>query len=135
MISLSLSLSLSLRLYSPLDLGSFISFLIPYTVGRTPWTGDQLVARPIPIDRTIQTQNKRTQISVHRVGFEHTIPVFKRAKTIHALDRAATVNGRNNDTDYNDRTSQIILLLRVLTFIHKNNSKNNVIKFWRLMTQ
>jgi hypothetical protein len=28
-----------------------------------------------------------------RVGFESTIPVFERAKIIHALDRAATVNG------------------------------------------
>jgi hypothetical protein len=26
-------------------------------------------------------------------GFEPTIPVFKRAKTFHALDRAATVAG------------------------------------------
>jgi hypothetical protein len=26
-------------------------------------------------------------------GFEHTIPVFKQAKTFHALDRAATVTG------------------------------------------
>jgi hypothetical protein len=28
-----------------------------------------------------------------QVGFESTIPVFKRAKTVHALDRAATVIG------------------------------------------
>jgi hypothetical protein len=28
-----------------------------------------------------------------RVGFEPTIPVFERAKTVHALDRAATVIG------------------------------------------
>jgi hypothetical protein len=28
-----------------------------------------------------------------RVGFEPTIPMFKRAKTVHALDRAATVFG------------------------------------------
>jgi hypothetical protein len=28
------------------------------------------------------------------VGFEPTIPVFQRAKTVHALDRAATVIGR-----------------------------------------
>jgi hypothetical protein len=28
-----------------------------------------------------------------QVGFELTIPVFERAKTIHALDRAATVIG------------------------------------------
>jgi hypothetical protein len=65
----------------------FISFLILYTVGRIPWTGDQLVARPLP------TQNKRTQTSMPRVGFEPTIPVFKRAKTVHALDCAATVIG------------------------------------------
>jgi hypothetical protein len=28
-----------------------------------------------------------------RVGFEPTIPVFERAKAIHALDRAAAVAG------------------------------------------
>jgi hypothetical protein len=28
-----------------------------------------------------------------RVGFENTIPVFEWAKTVHALDRAATVIG------------------------------------------
>jgi hypothetical protein len=27
------------------------------------------------------------------VGFGHTIPVFEREKTVHALDRAATVIG------------------------------------------
>jgi hypothetical protein len=36
------------------------SFLTLYTVGRTPWTWDQLVARPLPIHRITQTQNKRT---------------------------------------------------------------------------
>jgi hypothetical protein len=29
------------------------------------------------------------------VGFEPTIPIFKRAKTLHALDREATVIGNN----------------------------------------
>jgi hypothetical protein len=75
------------------DLGRFFSFLILYTVGRTPWTGDQPVARPLPTHRTIQTQNKRKQTSVPRVVFEPTIPVFERAKTVHASDRAATVIG------------------------------------------
>jgi hypothetical protein len=28
-----------------------------------------------------------------RVGFESVIPVFERAKTVHALDRAAAVIG------------------------------------------
>jgi hypothetical protein len=43
--------------------------------------------------RTTQTQNKRTQTSMPRVGFEPTIPVFERAKTVHALDSAANVIG------------------------------------------
>jgi hypothetical protein len=68
-------------------------FLNLYTVGKTPWTGDQRVARPLPTHRTTQTQNKRTQISMPRVSFELTIPVFERAKTVHALDRAATMIG------------------------------------------
>jgi hypothetical protein len=55
--------------------------------------GDRLVARPQPRHRTTQTQNKRTQTFMPQVGFEPTIPVFKRAKTVHALDRAPTVIG------------------------------------------
>jgi hypothetical protein len=40
-------------------------FLNLYTDGRTPWTGDQPVARPLPTHTTTQTQNKRKQISTH----------------------------------------------------------------------
>jgi hypothetical protein len=80
-------------LYSPLDLGRFFSFLILYTVVRTPWTGHQPVGRPLPTHRTTQTQNKGTQTSMPRVGFKSTNPVFERTKTFHALDRAATVTG------------------------------------------
>jgi hypothetical protein len=36
-------------------------------------------------------QNKRTQTSVPLVGFEPTILVFEREKTVHALDFAADV--------------------------------------------
>jgi hypothetical protein len=68
-------------------------FLFFYTVGRTPWPGDQPVARPLPIYRTAQIQNNRRQISMLQVGFEPTIPVFERAKTANALDRADTVIG------------------------------------------
>jgi hypothetical protein len=67
--------------------------MFSYTDGRTPWTGDQPVARPLPTHTTAQTQNKRTQTSMPLVGFEPTIPVFERAKTVHALDSAATVTG------------------------------------------
>jgi hypothetical protein len=38
-------------------------------------------------------QNKRTQASMRRVGYEHTIPVFEQAETVHLLDSAATVIG------------------------------------------
>jgi hypothetical protein len=69
------------------------SFLIFCTVCMTPWTGYQPVARPRPTHRTAQTQNNRTQTSMPQVGFEPTIPAFERVKTVHALDRAATVIG------------------------------------------
>jgi hypothetical protein len=39
------------------------------------------------------TQNKRTQTSMPLVGFEPTIPALERAKTVHALELAATVIG------------------------------------------
>jgi hypothetical protein len=62
-----------------------------FTDGKTPWTSDQPVARPLPTHRTIQTQ-----INAHRhqclwEGFESTIPAFERAKTVHALGRATAV--------------------------------------------
>jgi hypothetical protein len=66
---------------------------VPSIVTRTPWTGDQPITRPLPACRTTQQQNKRTQTSVPQVGFEPTIPVFERAKTFYALDRAVTIGG------------------------------------------
>jgi hypothetical protein len=69
------------------------NFLISYTVGRTPWKEDQPVARLLPAHRTTQTQNIRTQTSLPQVGFEPTIPVFERAKRVHAWEGAATVIG------------------------------------------
>jgi hypothetical protein len=97
--------SIYLWLYSPLlDLGFCFSFLILYTVSRTPWTEDQPDARPLPAHRTAQTQNKRTETSVPQVGFKPAITGFERAKTVHALYRAATVIG-------------IYVLHRYLTYI------------------
>jgi hypothetical protein len=89
-------LSFYLWLYSPLvDLGRIFSSLILHTVGRTPWTEYQPVARPLHTHRTAQTQNKSMQTSMLQVGFESTIPIFERAKTVHALRRATTVIGPN----------------------------------------
>jgi hypothetical protein len=72
---------------------SLLSVLILYTIGRTPWMGDQLVAWPLPAHRTTQTQNEHTQISMSWVGFETTTTALERAKTARALDRPATVIG------------------------------------------
>jgi hypothetical protein len=90
-------LSIYLSIYGStalVDLGRLFTSLILYTVGRTPWTGDQSVARPLTTHRTTQGQNKRTQISMPWVGFEPTIPLFERAMRVRALDRAATVFGK-----------------------------------------
>jgi hypothetical protein len=77
-------LSLSLFPVSPTlehraSLKRFVSlqFFKPKTVDRTPWTGNQPIAWPLPT----QTQNKRRYTSIPSVGFEPTIPVFERAKT------------------------------------------------------
>jgi hypothetical protein len=72
-------------------LGRFFQF--PSLYGMSTLAGDQPVARPLPAHGTAQTQNKRTETSIPRVGFEPTIPAFERAKTVHASDRAATVIG------------------------------------------
>jgi hypothetical protein len=78
--------------YSPCGPWPLFQFLHQYTVGRTPWAGDQPVSRPILTHRTTQTENKRTQTSMPRVGFEPMTTVFQRAKTVHALDRLVTQN-------------------------------------------
>jgi hypothetical protein len=84
-----------LALQPPWALASDFQFYDHFTDGRTPWTSDQLVARPLPRHRTTQVQNKHTyQTSMPYVGFEPTIQASKRAKTVHSLVRSATVTGR-----------------------------------------
>jgi hypothetical protein len=64
------------------------------TVGRSPWTSDQVVARSLPVHkhRITHTQHKH-QTSMLEAGFEPTITASERAKTILALDDSATVAG------------------------------------------
>jgi hypothetical protein len=45
-----------LWLYSPCGPWPFFHFLDLYTVGRTPWTGDQPVARPLPKEDNINAE-------------------------------------------------------------------------------
>jgi hypothetical protein len=93
-LCLSVYLSIYLRFYSPLlNLDRFFSFLNFLHSRYDSLAGDQTVAKPLPAHRTAQIQNKGTQTTMPQVSFEPTIPVFERAKTVHALDRAATVIG------------------------------------------
>jgi hypothetical protein len=64
-----------------------------FTDGRAPWTGDQLVTGPLPKHRTTQTQKTAHthQTSMPWVRFEPMITASERTKTVHALDRSATV--------------------------------------------
>jgi hypothetical protein len=66
--------------------------ILCYKDGRTPWTSDQPVARPLPKHRTTQTQNKR----IHRHPCIEWVWIHNPsvgANEDHALDRAATVIG------------------------------------------
>jgi hypothetical protein len=78
---------------------------------QTPWMGDEPVARPLPTHRATQTQNKRTQTPMPWVWFEPATSVFKRTKTVHFLDRAASVIG---DFTYNVNIKKIPSKLTLL---------------------
>jgi hypothetical protein len=87
-------LYLSMALQPPLsDLGRFFSVSWSfYTVCRTHGRGiSPSQGRYLHIGQHKHRTNAHT--SMPQVGFEPTIPVFERAKTVHALDRAATVIG------------------------------------------
>jgi hypothetical protein len=43
-----------------------------FTGGRAPWTGDLLVARPLPKHRTTQTQNNADTLRIHAQGWIRT---------------------------------------------------------------
>jgi hypothetical protein len=88
--------SICVWLYSPLlDLAAFSTFLILYTVGRIPWTGDQPVARPILTHRTTQTQSAHTEI--HALSWIRTQdPSVRGAKRVYVLNRAVTMIGSDN---------------------------------------
>jgi hypothetical protein len=104
---------MALQPFGPWPLFQFLNL---HTVVRTPWTGEQPVARPLPSHRTIQTQSKRTQTSMSRVAFEPTIPEFERMKTVYILDRAATVIGFPSITLINDLHFQSYSTINSLRF-------------------
>jgi hypothetical protein len=67
-----------------------------FTIGSTPWTCDQPVARSLPKHRTAQTQNKRIYytLNIHSQGGIRTHNHGLRAiETVHASDRSASATG------------------------------------------
>jgi hypothetical protein len=63
-----------------------------FTIGRTPWTSDQFVARPVPKHRTAQTQNKHIYTAnIHTLSGIRTHDHGDRASG--NLDRSANVTG------------------------------------------
>jgi hypothetical protein len=86
-----------------------------FKIGRTPWTSDQLAARPLHKNRTTQTQNKHIHTqNIHALSgirtHDHGVRanedssylrprgccdrlVSMRANIVHASDRSATVTG------------------------------------------
>jgi 3,4-dihydroxy-2-butanone 4-phosphate synthase len=87
---------ISLALQPLWALASDFQFHDHLTGGWILSSSEQPIARSLPEYRTTQTQNKHThtyQISIPCVGSETTIPASERAKTVHALDRSATVTG------------------------------------------
>jgi hypothetical protein len=63
---------------------ALFQFLNLNTDGRTPWTGDQHVARPLPTHRTTQTQNTHTDIHVSS-GIQTHDPSVRARKDISYL--------------------------------------------------
>jgi hypothetical protein len=96
LVRLSIYLSIYLSTYvstALVDLGRLFSFLIhTQSVGLFgQWISPSQ-------GRYLHTEQHNLRIntlktSIPRVGLEPTIPAFERAKTFHALDRAATVTG------------------------------------------
>jgi hypothetical protein len=90
---------LDVLIHSSMALQPFVG-LWPYVQFRNPYTQSVgLLGRGISpsqgryLHPGQHKQNKRTPTSMPFMGFEPTTPVFKRAKTIHVLDRGATVIG------------------------------------------
>jgi hypothetical protein len=56
----------------PYFYGVEVRLLVFYTIGRTPWTSDRPVARPLSKHKTTQTQNKRTHTHTHTHTYTYT---------------------------------------------------------------
>jgi hypothetical protein len=91
--------------------GSLFSLEL-YTIGRTPWTSDRPVARPLPTYRTTQTQNKRTHTHTHT----HTPNMYALSGTRthdHSV-RAREDSACLRPLGYHDRLLIIIIIIIII---------------------
>jgi hypothetical protein len=95
----------------------FSSVIFFFTDSRTPWTSDQLVARPLPKHRTTRTQNKRI--------YTPNIYVLSGIRTHDPSVRASEDSSCLRTRGYCDRPSYIVrmLKLRYKVFIEKPEGK------------
>jgi hypothetical protein len=91
--------------------GGFSFSLDLYTFGRTPWSSNRPVARPLPKYRTTETQNKRTQT-------KHQCPKWdlnSRSRLPSERRQFMLPNAR-----YRDWPKVIMIFLICITFIFVN---------------
>jgi hypothetical protein len=91
---MNLNLLLSMALYPIFGSWPLFQFINPIYNRQDSLDGGSAHRNPLPTHRTAQTQNKHTQTSMLRVGFESANSAFERKKTIHVSDRLATVIGK-----------------------------------------
>jgi hypothetical protein len=91
LFSFSDMLRLHIFLMALQPLWALAAFQFPdlFTISKTPWRSDQLLARPLPKHRTAQTQNKR----IHTPNIHVDYGIRNHDHSVHALDRSATVTG------------------------------------------
>jgi hypothetical protein len=61
-----------------------------------------------------------------QAGFEPTIQAFERAKTLHALDRAATVIGHDEYNNHNYATLSLIWKPDIATELTQSTSSHSI---------
>jgi hypothetical protein len=92
-------------------------FLVSWPIhnGRTPWTCDQPVARPLPKHRTAQTQNKHIYYTLNiyaQGGIRNRNHGLRAIETVHASDRSFTATGYKNFTKWNFLSQSRLVPLR-----------------------
>jgi hypothetical protein len=78
-------------------------FRFDFTGGRTPWTSDQLVARPLPKHRTTQTQDKHIYIpNIHALYGIPTHDPGEDSSCLRPLGYRGRLRNKNVSKIHND---------------------------------